>query len=42
MWKLKNSDEYCVFASNKKQAIIKFKKDLGLDVKGYMIKLINI
>jgi hypothetical protein len=38
MWKLKNSDEYCVFASNKQHAIIEFKKKLGLEVKGYMIE----
>lgn len=38
MWKLKNNDEYGVLASNKKQAIMKFKRDLGMDVKGYMLE----
>lgn len=41
MWKLKNSDEYCVFASNKQQVIIKSKEKLGLEVKGYMIKRVD-
>lgn len=37
MWRLKNNDEYCVFASTRRQAILKFKEDLGIDVKGYML-----
>jgi len=38
MWKLKNNDEYAVIASSKKQAILKFKRDLGMDVKHYMLE----
>ena len=37
MWKLKNSDEYIVFASNKIEAIKKFKNDLGIIVSKKMI-----
>jgi hypothetical protein len=32
MWKLKNSDEYAVFANSKKQAKDRFKKNLGMTV----------
>lgn len=38
MWELKNNNEYGVLASTKKQAIMKFKKDLGMNIKGCMIK----
>jgi len=38
MWVLKNNDEYDVIVSTKKQAIMKFKRDLDIDVKGYMIR----
>lgn len=37
MWVLKNDSEYCVFAYNRKQAIIKFKTIWDIDVKPYMI-----
>ncbi len=38
MWKLKNSDEYCVFAPSRKVAVKKFEKDLGIIVTEKMIK----
>ena len=38
MRKLKNNSEYAVFDSNKKQVITKFKTDLGIVVKFYMIE----
>jgi hypothetical protein len=41
MWKLKNSDEYSVFANTRQQAVLKFKKDLGLDVNPKNLIRIN-
>ena len=38
MWELKNNNEYGVMDSTRKEAIMKFKRDLGMVVKGYMIK----
>ena len=33
MWKVKNNDEYAVFAKTKEQAKAKFKRDLGMTIK---------
>lgn len=38
MWKLKNNDEYVVFASSRNQAVKKFKNNLGIKVPKYMIE----
>jgi hypothetical protein len=38
MWKLKNSDEYAVFATSKSKAVKAFKKNLGMIVKKYQIE----
>lgn len=40
MWILKNNNEYGVLASTRNEAIKKFKRDLGLEVKGRDIKKI--
>lgn len=42
MWILKNSNEYCVFAPNRKKAIEKFKAQLGIIVSGGMIKYVKL
>lgn len=38
MWKIKNSDEYAVMAETRKQAVIKFKKNLNMNVKLNMLE----
>jgi hypothetical protein len=42
MWILKNSNEYCVFAPNRKKAIEKFKTQLGMIVSGRMIIYVKV